>query len=505
MMPEHNLLSVTVRPIDATSSFSILYNENTTIGQSISHYASEAVNDVDVKTDLVGERAGFDFSGHGKVELGHDFLRNFFVERIILPFIQSKNKPISLETDAESCLCAETVVKRWSSSIANLERDVEALLGDLLAPFAPSDVDFMSALVKDRFVRCDAVIFVFDRHRIVHPTVESARLLSNFLKTYARGIVQADFRGICLRKIDNAFLNEIFGAFDEAKLEHVSLGYNSLRDGIEFPSLFKKSLKVIQIHDTSQNPQHQKLRAALENCELTKISIRCLQLNQSIASIFEKLHALEYVDLYRVTTHNNLDVTETTAKSLIASLKNGSSNTLKVFSLEHFPKFNCIGELLTELGTCRKLKGMNLSHCKLDDTSVLLLSKVLTKSSMALEDLNLSFNNITAEGAYLISLIIPKCKHSLRFLRLNKNPLSDRGICYISRTISGCSNLEKIDLSYAGCEKSGLMELDNVISNGSLTAFKTLILMKTLNDAADFDELKNTMKGKGITVIDQRN
>lgn len=108
-MTENNKLCV------ATARFSICYNADTDIGRADLAYVTRTDNDVSFTSEMVGQ-ADFNFLGNRKVELGVDFLCNFFVECSSLH--PSSDLLLCLEIrDHDSLKSVNDVTAKWQKSI----------------------------------------------------------------------------------------------------------------------------------------------------------------------------------------------------------------------------------------------------------------------------------------------------------------------------------------------------------------------------------------------------
>ena len=235
--------------IDATTCFTVRYNAETEIGQAISNYITRMEGDALVTSVLVGE-ADFNFSGTTKVHLGVSYLRNLFMECIILPYIQNRKLPISLEIGCDDTLkLVNDVFAKWKNSIDEHCSSVLGMVQSMLALFAENDINLMTELANKRIVLLKAIAFNENPQVFIFPNLQSVVSMCAFLQNNARGVTEVDFRGLskCADSDNIVAHNQMFKVFAEANLECVTLGNRSLSEDVKIGYILKDSLVALNI------------------------------------------------------------------------------------------------------------------------------------------------------------------------------------------------------------------------------------------------------------------
>lgn len=96
--------------------------------------------------------------------------------------------------------------------------------------------------------------------------------------------------------------------------------------------------------------------------------------------------------------------------------------------------FESISILSNILNGNRTLKELDLSHNRLLDNGIQIISEVLSLNTCAIKELDLSSNEITDKGAEYLGNMLRK-NRKLKSLVLNKNYITDNGFMFLANAL----------------------------------------------------------------------
>lgn len=117
------------------------------------------------------------------------------------------------------------------------------------------------------------------------------------------------------------------------------------------------------------------------------------------------------------------------------------------------------------------LKVLNLDRNNITSSGLVNIMNGLKIGGKDLEILNLSRNSIDDNGAVCISEILDNCGMNLMELNLEGNIISSDGCKVIHDGLNKCKYLYYLNLSSNSLENTGIKQLKDSLSAGSLTYF----------------------------------
>ncbi|KAA0710844.1 NACHT, LRR and PYD domains-containing protein 12 [Triplophysa tibetana] len=239
-------------------------------------------------------------------------------------------------------------------------------------------------------------------------------------------------------------------------------------------------------------------KALLSKCNITD---ECCE---SLASVLQSTNSLVELDM----SHNKLK--DSGVKLISDALKSSHCqlNTLRFVGSDLSD--NSCESLASVLQSSNSLRELDLSHNKLKDSGVKLISDGLKSSHCQLHTLRLMCCDLTDEGCESLASVLQSSK-SLRELDLSFNDLKDSGVKLISDGLkSSHCQLEKLrlagcDLTDNSCESlSSVLQSSNSLRELDLSFNNLRNSVKLISDAlkSSYCQL-NTLKLKGCDLTDE--
>jgi Ran GTPase-activating protein (RanGAP) involved in mRNA processing and transport len=159
-----------------------------------------------------------------------------------------------------------------------------------------------------------------------------------------------------------------------------------------------------------------------------------------------------------------------------------------------------LGILSTILNGNQTLKELDLSHNRLSDEGIQILSEVLSLNTCAIKELDLSSNGITDKGAEYLSNMLRK-NRKLKSLILNKNDISNDGLIFLANAlIHDNQKLKQLKLeSNPFITRTGVINVLNLLRNNP-TLEDIYVKGCSILDK-DFDMLEQMSFTTGFDII----
>jgi len=148
----------------------------------------------------------------------------------------------------------------------------------------------------------------------------------------------------------------------------------------------------------------------------------------------------------------------------------------------------------------RTLTELDLSHNRLSDKGIEIISEVLSLNTCALKEIDLSSNGITDQGAEYIANMLRK-NRKLKALILNKNEITDNGLILLAHAlVNDNKKLKQLKLeSNPFITRTGVIDILNLLKNNQ-TLEDVYVKDCSISDE-DFDMLEKMAFTTGFDII----
>ncbi|KAG7326107.1 hypothetical protein KOW79_009508 [Hemibagrus wyckioides] len=268
-------------------------------------------------------------------------------------------------------------------------------------------------------------------------------------------------------------LLQVVKASKKVVLYHCNLALESCR---VLSSVLSSNLELKELDLNENNLQNSGLKLlckGLKNpgCKARKLRLcRCNLTEESCTVLSANSSNLKLVDL------RDNKVKDSGVKRLCAGL-NDKECKLQVLRLWgcNLTEESCrvlSSVLSSEFSSLKKL---DLSHNKLKDSGVKLLSAGLKSPCCKLEKLGLNRCKLTEESCSVLSLVL--CSSDLKVLDLSHNKVKDSGVKLLSAGLeSPCCKLENLGMVSCGITEEGFVALDSALRSNRSSHLKELYL-----------------------------